>query len=262
MKPIIESLIRLVNSNVVIPCFLTKGVVSTILYRIGPIGRIRSEQQYFREEFRQVFGFYENDTSKIYLLISNSISKYGFVNNDLLSEILIHETMHKLANDSPEKFWSIFRKKLFDFYYFYFQDTFKLKGVFDIEIEDIIKFLFMKFERARNIDNKNLLKYHEKIMKLKPYSSLDSKTFDSFVKNYIVLIKLFTKSFMVFLKNINDFRSILAGLERSYKSIFGGIDIKNICVQELLFPSEVISVASEIPASGIMNDVYKVFKMI
>jgi hypothetical protein len=166
------------------------------------------------------------------------------------------------AINNPGKFFSIFRKKLFDFYHFYFQDTFKLKGVFDIEIEDIIKFLFVRIEKERSLDNKTLLKYHKKLMLLKPYSSLDPKTFDKFSDQFIVLIKLFSKSFSVFLKNISEFRHILAGLERSYKNIFGGVDIKNICIQELLFPSEVISVASEILTSGVMNDVYKVFKMI
>lgn len=261
MKPIIDSLKKLVDGNVIIPCFLTKGIVSTILYRLVQSDRARNEEQYFREEFRQVFGFYETDSNKIYLLISNSISKYGFVDNDLLSEILVHEAMHMFATNNPKKFFSIFRKKLFDFYHFYFQDTFKLKGVFDIEIEDIIKFLFVKIEGKRSFDNKVLLKYHKKIMSLKSYSSLDSKTFDKFANDFIVAIKLFMKSFSVFLKNISNFRHILAGLDRSYKNVFNGIDIKNIAVQELIFPSEVISVYSEIPGAS-LNDVYKVFKLL
>lgn len=262
MKPIIESLTRLVNDNIIIPCFLTKGIVSTILFRLRSIDRIRNEEQYFREEFRQVFGFFESESNKIYLLISNSINKYGFVNNDLLSEILVHEICHMSAKNYPSKFFNIFRKKLFDFYYFYFKETFKLSGVFDIEIEDIIKFLFIKFEKEKSIDNKSLLKYHKKLMLLKSYSSLDSKTFDKFINDYIVIIKLFTKSFKVFIKNINNFRHILSNLDLSYKNTFGGLDIKNISIQELLFPSEVIAVASEIPTSNIMNDVYKIFKLI
>jgi hypothetical protein len=261
MKPIIESLTRLVNNNIVVPCFLTKGIVSTILYRLHPTDRIRSEEQYFREEFRQVFGFYEIDSNKIYILISNSINKYGFVDNNLLSEILVHETMHMFAANHPDKFISIFRKKLFDFYYFYFQDTFKLKGVFDLEIESIIKFLFEKVEKEKNIDNKILTKYHKKLMSLKSYSTLDSKAFDTLANQYIVLIKLFTKSVSIFIKNISTFSHILSSIDRSYKNVFGGIDVKNVAVQELLFPSEVISVYSEIPGTD-MADVYKVFKLL
>ena len=261
MKPIIESLTRLVNNNIVVPCFLTKGIVSTILYRLHPTDRIRSEEQYFREEFRQVFGFYEIDSNKIYILISNSINKYGFVDNNLLSEILVHETMHMFAANHPDKFISIFRKKLFDFYYFYFQDTFKLKGVFDLEIESIIKFLFEKVEKEKNIDNKILTKYHKKLMSLKSYSTLDSKAFDTLANQYIVLIKLFTKSVSIFIKNISTFSHILSSIDRSYKNVFGGIDVKNVAVQELLFPSEVISVYSEIPGAD-MADVYKVFKLL
>jgi hypothetical protein len=261
MKPVIESLIKLVNNNIIIPCFLTKGIVSTILYRLLPTDRIRSEEQYFREEFRQVFGFYENDSGKIYILISNSINKYGFTSNDLLSEILIHETMHLAATDYPAKFISIFRTKLFDFYHFYFQDTFKLRGVFDIEIDSIIKFLFIKLEKSRNIDNKVLSKYHKKIMDLKPYTDLESKDFDELANQFIIMIKLFTKSFSVFIRNINQYRHITSGLDRSYKSVFGGTDIKNIAIQELLFPSEVIAVFSEIPGVN-LSDVYKIFKLL
>ncbi len=262
IKPLIDNLIKLVNNNIIIPCFLTKNIVSTILFRLKPIDRVRNEEQYFREEFRQVFGFYESDSNKIYLLISNSINKFGIVSNELVSEILIHEMCHMSAKNDPIKFVNIVRKKLFDCYYFYFKDTFKLSGVFDIEIEDIIKFLFVKFEKENSIDNKSLLKYYKKLMALKSYSSLDSKTFDKFINDYIVIIKLFTKSFKIFIKNISNFKHILSNLDLSYKNTFGGLDIKNIAIQELFFPSEVIAVASEIPSSNIMNDIYKIFKLI
>jgi len=260
MKPVFGNLSKMVNDNLIIPCFLVKGLVRTIFFRMFPIDRVRTADQYFRKEFKNVYGFYDSGSKKIYLLISNNINIFGISNNNLLASLTIHEGAHMLAAKKSGKFISTFRNDLNEYYIHYFTELLSLKGNYTKEIFSILTLLFYEFEKSKDVSNKDLVRYHTLLMKFKPYSQLENDEFDRRIRDYIVAVKLFVKSTSVFIRNINRYMQILLPLEHAYKKTFGGFDIGNIVIQELLFPSEIIAVASEI--GGNKTIVRKIFSQL
>lgn len=223
-----------------------------------PTDNAKSMDQFYREEFRDVFGFYESGSKKIYILISNQINKIGLTNNDIISMVTTHESAHMAAAKNPGQFMSTFNNILFEYYKNYFTNIFKLKNNNENDkiIKDIIRFLFNDFEKSTNIDSNGLKKYHKLISKFKENSEL--KDFDEMNHNLFLCITLFTKGTKMFIKNKNKFNYILNPLQLSYKNIFNGIDYNNIPIQEVLFPSEVIAIGSEISnKSDIIKNIYK-----
>jgi len=246
LKPVIGHVSKLVNDNIIIPAFMTKGIVRTLFYRMFPIDRARTADQYFRKEFKNVYGFYDSGSKKIYLLISNNINIFGMSSNKLLANLTVHESAHMYAANKPGKFISKFRSDLFDYYNYYFTELLDLRGNYSKELLTIVELLFNRFEKSKDISNKDLVRYHTLLMKFKPFSQLHDDEFDRKIRDYIVAVKLFVKSTSAFIRNMNRYMEILLPLEHAYKKTFGGNDAGNLVIQELLFPSEVIAVASEI----------------
>lgn len=256
MNSVSEKISKLVGDELIIPCFLTKGIISTILFKMFPTDRARTDEQYFREEMRNVFGFYESGSKKIYIMISNQINKFGFANNEKLASVTIHESTHMAASKNLSKFISTFNKILLDYYRIYFSRIFSLEGSNDQLIEEIINFLFNKFEKSTNINGSGLKKYHNLIMNFKSASTSDN--FDTIVKQFFTAITLFVKSTSQYIKNMNKFMNITDTLQISYDNIFHGRDTGNIPIQELLFPSEVIAIGSEIGNNkNIINGIFR-----
>jgi len=256
MSSVSDKISKLVDNELIIPCFLTKGIISTILFKMFPTDRARTDEQYFREEMRNVFGFYESGSKKIYVMISNQINKFGFANNDKLASVTIHEAAHMAAARNSSKFMTSFCNILIDYYRIYFSYIFSLEGNNDQLIENIIQFLFAKFERSTHVTTNGLKQYRELIMGFKDASTADN--FETIVKSFFVAITVFTKSTSQFVKNINKFQGITSALQMSYDGVFHGRDAGNIAIQELLFPSEVIAIGSEIGNNkSIINNIFR-----
>lgn len=256
MSSVSGKISKLVNDELIIPCFLTKGIISTILFKMFPTDRARTDEQYFKEEMRNVFGFYESGSKKIYVMISNQINKFGFADNEKLASVTIHEAAHMAAAKNPSKFMSTFNKILLDYYRIYFSRIFSLEGNNEELIEEIIRFLFTKFEKSTNVTTSGLKKYHDLIMSFKDASTADN--FDTIVKQFFVAITVFVKSTSQYIKNMNKFMNITDALQMSYDSVFHGRDAGNIPIQELLFPSEVIAIGSEIGNNkNIINGIFR-----
>jgi hypothetical protein len=257
MSSVSDKLSKLVNDELIIPCFLTKGIISTIIFKMFPTDRARNDEQFFREEMRNAFGFYESGSKRIYILISNQINKLGFADNEKLASISIHESAHMAASKKPSKFIGTFNKILFDYYSLYFTHIFSLKRCNDKLIEDIIQFLFVRFEKSTSVTINKLNEYHNLILNFRDMSTAKN-SFDKVVDDLFVAISLFVKSTSQFVKNMNKFIHITDALQMAYDGVFHGRDPGNIPIQELLFPSEVIAVGSEIGNNkNIINGIFK-----
>lgn len=256
MSNISGTISKMVENEMIIPCFLTKGILSTILFKMFPTDRARNDEQFFKEEMRNVFGFYESGSKKIYILISNQINKFGFTNNERIYNVTVHESCHMASSKNQSKFMNSFRIFLSDYYTNYFTKIFSLDFVDNKLINDIIKLLFTKFEKSTIVTQSNLKKYHELMMKFRD-SSQAGDSFDKIVHDFFVAIRLFTSSTSQFIKSMNQFSHITDPLQTSYSDTFGGVDPGNIPIQELIFPSEVIAIGSEITHSkDIINRIF------
>jgi len=251
---------ELINNKKIIPCFLLKpGIISTLFSKMFQSDRIRSYDQYFRKEMENVFGFYNSGDNNIFILINNKslkVNKFGFVDTDKIASVTIHESTHMAAFKNSLKFMKSFNSILIQYYKIYFSSVFSLENVNDSTIENIIKFLFFKFEKSAHVSKSGMDEYHKLLMELKDNSTADN--FEKIVDKLFTAILIFVKSTSKFINNINKFNNIINPLQSTYTKVFGGSDPGNIPIQELLYPSEVIAVGSEIGNNkNIINNIFR-----
>lgn len=258
----IDKISELVNDKQIIPCFLLNpGMISRLISKMFKSDRIRSYDQLFRKEMENVFGFYSSGDNKIFILINNQqlkVNKFGFVDTDKIASITIHESAHMTSARNPSKFMNSFNPILIQYYKEYFKSIFSLESVNENLIKEIVEFLFLKFERMGNITNENIKKYHDLILKLKDGSTVDN--FEKIVDKMFLAIVVFIKSTSEFIKKEHTFRNIVNPLQSTYRKIFGGSDAGNVAIQELIFPSEIIAIGSEVGNNK--NIIDRIFKLL
>lgn len=249
-KACVNEIERLVKNDKILPCFLSKGFFSFVGYKIfAPSG------------IKMISGFYYNRTDKIYLLIDNNISRFGFGSNRFLALLTMHEGMHMFASQNPTGFLSLFKNELTDFYTILFQDIFQIKGPIK-DVEKIYEYAFLKIETPKkNITNSVLSKYYD-IMEsiLKSQSGLSEEDFKNYLTDYIVAVKLFTKGPVIFINNIRKFPHIIRPVYDAYRKAFGMKNLTTVCIQELLYPSEVIAILSEKASNPKIKTAFKRLK--
>jgi len=237
LRPVIDQVKELVSRRIIVPCWLNRGVFKIRKFIINEKGGIRS-----------ILGFYDPNSKRVYVLLDNQISKWGFAPNNALASLLVHECSHMYADRNPKKFFITFKDELIRFYYNYFNLVFSLGDKNIKEMEDIVTFLFYGIERkvsgTGSLSGPLLKRYYDFLMhSLKKYSDL--RDFEERVSRYIAILKIYTKGLDTFLASLSKFTDILGPFKRAYKESFGGIP-DSIHIQELFLCSEVIAVASEI----------------
>ncbi len=246
---ITKDIIKLVEKRMITPVWLNKNILHLIGYKLFAPGGIKS-----------IAGFFTPTLNRIFLLIDNN-TNFGFTNDEQLALLTRHEAMHLFSNKKNKLFFKYFYSELHSYYKNYFSLLFDLKGNFDKEIDSIIKFIYKKFEENMiNLDNptKEILEYVTYLHALKKYSKLEKEIFDTTVKDFISCISLFLNDMNAFLNKMRRYSNILRPMYRAYRDSFGKVPTKTICIQELIYPSEVISILSELKSDSKINNVFKI----
>jgi len=249
-KPVSNSIRKLVDKEKLIPAFINKDIFSYFKYKWGDRANIHSAA-----------AMYLFKEKKIIILMDNNIS-YGFANNDFISLLILHEGMHMAASLYPSAFISIFQNDLEDFYFDIFKNIFSLKGDSKPkEIKKIVKYLFnteMSFNKK--VDSKIFVNYFNILTSsLSKYTTLEKDVFNKNVRDWVVCGKLYYSNPMIVYNNARSFMHILNPIARAYKTVWGSAPEGNFFVQEILVPSEIISIRSEIKLD---SNIYKAFKLI
>ncbi|MGD2072244.1 MAG: hypothetical protein PVG65_02000 [Candidatus Thorarchaeota archaeon] len=249
-RPIHKSVKKLVNKGIINPCYKSKNVLRLLVHKT------------FGAEQKTILGFYHMPTRRIYVLIDNNINIFGSASNDLLVSTTMHESMHLLAGRKRRKFLSIFMPILIKFYSNFFKEVFQLKRNPNKKgVEKIIKFL-SRFENANSRQiNKELTKYH-KILEKEFLSStrLDEDKFKRTLIDYIVVTKVYLSSFAVFTRIYKKYTHIFGPLHKTYPKTFGLSNKYTTEFQELINPSEIICVFSEMKSTN--SKIRRAFKAI
>jgi hypothetical protein len=244
-KPIYPSIEKMVNSDLITPCYLSKN-----LYRLF-------KHKMTGGQNKTIMGFYYLHNKKVYVLIDNNINIFGSASNDLIVSTTMHECMHLCAGRFRSKFISLFKPVLKKFYENAFTGIFKLKS--PMNTEKIINFI-MRFENSTpKVINKELSNYFRLLEKeMKDITSLNEKEFRKVLTDYIVSIKISMTSFPVFVKVYRKYLHIFGPLHKSYEQTFGKRNKYTTVFQELYAPSEVICVLSEMaPTTSIIKKAFK-----
>jgi len=221
----------------IIPCFITKGMPGFIGWKIFAPSSVKS-----------IMGFYMPKTDKIYVLISNNVNMFGHVSNNFLAELTVHECMHMLANKLKTGFINLYSNEITTYYTILWSKIFNFdpKELPPAKVKPIILFLSKIEAASGKVSNADLVNYHTMLKKtLKGISKLDSTQFEKMLNDYIVIIKIYTTNVSAFFQSIRQFIHILSPMYGTYKEAFALTNLTTICIQELLYPSEIIAILSE-----------------
>jgi len=238
-KPFIDKLQELVDKGVVVPCFLTKGIPRFYAWKVfGP------------SSIKSIAGFYEPaKTKKVYILISNNANMFGHVSNNFLAKLTIHELMHRTASKMKLSFISTFKTELGDFYRELWAQIFSIspKKLPNSIVVPIVGFLFKTFELSTaQITSQHFGKEFVVLQKiLQPLSTMPESDFDRQLSSYIEVQQLFIRDLKRFFQLKGDYEQILFPIYNAYKKAFGMRNLSTLCIQELIYPSEVMAISSE-----------------
>ena len=246
-KLISVELKKLIDNGTITPVFSSKGIIKYIanLMMLGP-----------NHGLKNIFAFFNVSDKKIFVLIDNN-SFVGYINNDTISKLIIHELIHKVASEQPTYFLSAFKDSLNIFYKEFFKKIFYLKESKELDLlsENLYKTMFYASEHGKEI-NLKILK--AKFDLFKKYSSLSGEKFDKILHDYFMIIRFHFSNRYDLIYN-DKFKYILKVPYFVYRDKFGFFPTEKGCVQELIIPSEVISSISEYnPTPTVYSSIKKI----
>jgi len=247
-----KSIINMINTGLIIPCFADSNIITFFRRRVandtsGGLLRILrilvAGKKPISHPLDYVLAFYDFESNKIIILISNHINEVfsGTASDVAISLSLTHEMMHMFSHQNPNKFLSLFKEEFNAYYSTYFKEIFKLKDdkMLENSIEQVYRFLFLKCEmNSSNISLSSLL---NELNKLQKYSTLKKEEFKKVSFDYVKLTRILLQNDMDKLIALakTKYKYMTLPLYDSYKISFGKIPVKG-CIQELIYPSEVI----------------------
>jgi len=218
-----------------------------IVYQVKGLLSFLSHKMFGSPEDKSIMGFFNMTSKKVYIMIDNNISIFGVANNDLIASTTMHECQHLFASLNWKKFLSLYKDELYRYYVSAFSRIFSLTKI-PKEMPKIIYFIgqlegTMKRERILG-----QLDAYGKILKkyLKPASKLSSDKFDEVLYDFQASIRLFVKYFDIFVRSYRNYINIFGPLDMAYRDAFSKRNSYTTAYQELIAPSEVICVLTEI----------------
>lgn len=245
-KPIAAVVDSMIKKGEFIPAFVSKSLFKLIKNKVFP------------GDSKKGVGFYAFKHKLIVICMDQNIS-WGFASNDWIAKLTIHEGMHKCAIEKSSIFFSIFKDDLENYYSSLFQRIFSLKEK-PKEISKIVKFLFFKCEKSNPYSNTTIMSLYKMLQNnLNKDTTLNPEEFENMLRDYIVTWKIYSRNPNILSQNINKFIHIIRPLAYTYKDVFGKLVTDNFYVQEIMIPSEVIAVRSELKADA---KTYKAFSLL
>jgi hypothetical protein len=232
-KPVEKEITQLIEEKRIVPVFSNSGMLKHLSAKIFPENKTHIS----------VLAYFNTTDKKIYLAIDNNINLVGYINNNEISKLVLHELIHMISNLKPYYFLNKFKENLNIFYVELFKKLFELKDSKNVDdiIEDICKELYIETEIKREI---SLKKLKSKFYLLKNYSNLKGSKFDKILLDYFRIINFhFTEQYDLLFSN--QYSYILKQPYLIYKDKFGFYPEDKSCVQELMIPSEIESTIAE-----------------
>ena len=235
-SPHLAKFSEMINYKKLVVCFKSKTVPGFIQWKIFTPSR---EQN--------ILGFYDPPSDKIFIFISANANMFAFVSNNFLSKLLIHESIHMFADVKRGSFISLFKGDLLKYYKSLWENYFKLdrKAVTDASILNIVEFMFTNLE-LKSPSDASLKAYFTLIFKeFYQFTTIDKDEFAQLVNDYILFARIFITDMKRFMSSISQYKHVFTPMYTAYKEAFGLTNLTTLCIQELLYPSEVIAMMSE-----------------
>ncbi len=230
-KKVYDVVEKLVNNKTITPVFSNKGMIGYLKKKL-----------FQQEEYETALGvFYDND-KKIYIFIDNNVNYVLYVNNDHLAQLTIHEMIHLYSSLNKNKFTNVFEAELLKYYNALFELIFRINSKASKEVKKIFNFMFSEIERSgKGIPLKKL---YNNLLNLKKYSNLDKKRIEQKANDYVETVYHYYSDNLEKIYAETDLINIYKSTIFAYKKAFGFYPTNKGCLQELVFPSEVICAIS------------------
>jgi len=242
-KPIIADITRLIETNRIVPVHIKIGLLKKITYLL-----FKNKKKFAQSS--SALAFFDFESRKIFVLVENIENFNYWKKQEALSLVLLHELQHMTCLLFPKTFMKVHAKSLA----LYYKRFFKLFFEKEINVNETYKVALWLHDRTETITGRSTLdastlnQYIKILWKvLRPYYkdtiSLKRDIVDYFkiLAVYVNMPSLYTE--YLHSKNKQALRMFLS-LRDAYKSL-NILKNDSLCIQEVLFPSEVISIESE-----------------
>jgi len=233
-NPMYKAIESLVKKKKIMPIYHVKGVLSFLAHKM-----------FGNPSDKAILGFYHMGVKRVYIMIDNAVSTFGRAKDDEIASTTIHEAQHLFADMNRSKFMSIFNEPINRYYTSAFSRIFELNTVPKKEIFNLIKFIGIFEGESLNKVGQKIDSYRLAIQPLFPYSNLNDEEFHKRVNDIVLICRIFTERFDLFLKIYRKYTHIFGPLDRAYRDAFGKRNSYTTPYQELISLSEVICVLSE-----------------
>lgn len=241
---------RLIDEGKIVPCWLSKGLLGFIAYKIFAPFSVKG-----------ILAFFHPESKKFYIIIDNNVS-IGVASNTMLGKLTLHESMHMVAHKNPNSFLKLFDDELSSWYYHFLKNVFKLEEKNipkNLDFGKPIKYVFRNVEINMSISNSVFKNYSKMVSNLcKPYTTLEEDEFEQTLTDLITLPRVYYMNFDSFMQIVKKYENIVKPMYDAYNDAFGIKSTSTFCIQELLYPSEIISIYAESKGSSKISRALKV----
>jgi len=229
LKSVYNKIENLIDDNILLPVYADKHVIAYLKNKM--IGTRLIDD---------MMGAYIPEKNKVYIIMNNNTRFLFWMKEREINETTMHELVHYVAYNKPNAFYSIFKNELFEFYKTLFDITFNSVNVLsDSACKKLLTYLHKNFENKHILNRNSLYKYAEFLETIIKSDNGDTK---DYILNLITPLKIYLDNpqlFITLLRNNEKIRVLVGSLYRAYKEI--GIATKSMPIQEIIFPSEIIS---------------------
>jgi len=224
---------KLVNEKKLIPAFLTSSTFDW--YRKN---KSDTEQD---GKFNGVLGFYSPTEKRIFILIDAGYKVLGWVPDEHLAGVTLHEAMHMAAKVDPKKYAQVNIKPWYDYYNTFLDQVFITNGKIDKRaVVEWVTYLYGFETRKHGLSGGDYGMLIEKAVK--PHTQLSH---NEMVNRIVQIIKYAFGTYGAhgnqLIRVIKDYITVYRFLKISYRKAFGW-EARTLAYQELFTPSEVICI--------------------
>ena len=236
LTPVIEKIENLIERQIILPCFVSKGFIKLMKHKI-----------FSKYMDRATAGYFAAHKNRIYILLDNHLSKYLNVLDKVgLSQVTIHELQHYASYNLKMKHYNICKNAYSVYYREFFNRYFKV-AVSSSFVDTVLKFVLKKFEWGTTTTS-FLTNYATLLDKLLEQSIPDEDDRYNRISNLLSVVKIYLTSpdsFVSMLMRGNpNAREVVVTLLECYKKLGIGYP-DTMAIQELVFPSEVAAIHAQ-----------------
>jgi len=241
-RPILNKIVNLIETDRIVGVYVKVGLINKIIYHF-----FKNKKKFAESRF--ILAFYDFKSNKVFCLVENINNTNYWKKQEALSLVILHELQHQTSVIFPKLFLTIHNEALTVYFKQFFMNFFDI-SITDKEAKKFYDWLHYYFENKEGQETDIHLKdyVHLMISILHPYTK-KNKNLKLFVNGFFEALLMYIKSPSNYAKAVHD-KSFFAyklfdSLNRSYKALNIKIQVHSLCIQEVIFPSEVICIESE-----------------